>query len=89
MAYQLHNTTTDEWVAEGGRWVTGGNFSEARQFDTLEEAIRAALAIATDFSPYVLVLWRVGKGEQIDCIRLIYDGRVWEPKAATEEGHNE
>lgn len=88
MAYQLHNTTTDEWVGEGGRWVTGGNFGEARKFDSLEEAVSTALTIA-DSSPYVLVVWRVGKAEQIDCIRLIYDGRVWEPKAATEEGHNE
>lgn len=87
MAYQLHNVTSDEWVAEDGKWVTGGNFSEARQFDTLEEAIRAALAI-TDSSPYVLVVWRVGEGVEIDYTHIIYGGRVWEPKAA-EDKQNE
>ncbi len=89
MAYQLHNVTSDEWVAEDGKWVTGGNFSEAKKFDTLEEATRAALAIATGFSPDVLVVWRVGKGAEIDYTHLIYSGRVWEPKAATEDEHHE
>lgn len=85
--YMLHNSTKDEWLAEDGGAVSGGNFGSAKRFDALDDAHKAALDMS-ESSPWVIVVWRVGRDTDTDpvtdFIHLVYGGRIWEPVRKTQ-----